>query len=140
VPYPLQIHAFPISMSFERRPVSRPTPAAAAALAVVATAEPGPNSSREKWPYPFPSLSSSLSRSSRSSLVRFSTNECRSRRGLPRANPYFPLAGIYFVLFALAVKVLLSKRKAIPSAGTLLALAGVFGVLISWVPNLLHIT
>jgi len=40
--------------------------------------------------------------------------------------------GIYFVLFGSSVKVLLHKRKAISAAGTLLALAGVFGLLITW--------
>jgi hypothetical protein len=43
------------------------------------------------------------------------------------------VTGIYFVLFGSSVKVLLNKRKTISSAGTLLALAGVFGALITWV-------
>jgi hypothetical protein len=43
------------------------------------------------------------------------------------------VTGIYFVLFTSSVKVLLTKRKTISAACTLLALAGVFGVLISWV-------
>ncbi len=41
--------------------------------------------------------------------------------------------GIYVALFASSVKILLNKRKSISGAGTLLALAGVFFVLITWV-------
>jgi hypothetical protein len=40
--------------------------------------------------------------------------------------------GIYFALFGSSVKLLLNKRKTITGAGTLLALAGVFVVLITW--------
>ncbi|KAI0298788.1 hypothetical protein B0F90DRAFT_1731090 [Multifurca ochricompacta] len=40
--------------------------------------------------------------------------------------------GIYFTLFGSTVKVLLNKRKTIPGAVSLLGLAGLFGVLISW--------
>ena len=43
--------------------------------------------------------------------------------------------GIYFALFCTSFKVLLNKRKAISGATTLLSLAGVFGVLISWVSS-----
>ncbi|KAI0249426.1 hypothetical protein BJV78DRAFT_1227176 [Lactifluus subvellereus] len=44
----------------------------------------------------------------------------------------FAMVRIYVALFALSVKVLLSKRKTISGAGTLLGLAGIFGVLITW--------
>ncbi|KAH9979201.1 hypothetical protein BJV74DRAFT_130981 [Russula compacta] len=40
--------------------------------------------------------------------------------------------GIYFTIFPASLKVLLHKRKTISGAAPLLALAGVFGVLISW--------
>jgi len=40
--------------------------------------------------------------------------------------------GIYFALFGSSVKVLLNKRKTISTSTTLLALAGVFSLLITW--------
>jgi hypothetical protein len=40
--------------------------------------------------------------------------------------------GIYFVLFASSVKMLLNKRNTISGTTPLLALAGVFGILITW--------
>ncbi|KAI9454177.1 hypothetical protein F5148DRAFT_445145 [Russula earlei] len=40
--------------------------------------------------------------------------------------------GIYFTLFWSSLKVLYSKRKAIPGTGPLLALAGILGILITW--------
>lgn len=50
------------------------------------------------------------------------------------ANRYVSfITGIYFVLFGSSLKVLLTKRKTISAACTLIALAGIFGVLISWV-------
>ena len=52
---------------------------------------------------------------------------------LKKKTPY--VAGIYFALFCTSFKVLLNKRKAISGATTLLSLAGVFGVLISWVSS-----
>jgi hypothetical protein len=51
----------------------------------------------------------------------------------PRALIHTFVTGIYFVLFSSSVKVLLTKRKTISAACTLLALAGLFGVLITWV-------
>jgi hypothetical protein len=42
-------------------------------------------------------------------------------------------SGLYFVLFFSSIKVLLHKRKTIAGTTPLLALAGVFGVLITWV-------
>lgn len=40
--------------------------------------------------------------------------------------------GIYFVLFCSSIKVLLDKRKTISGTTPLLAVAGVFGILITW--------
>jgi hypothetical protein len=42
-------------------------------------------------------------------------------------------SGIYFVLFFSSIKVLLDKRKTISGTAPLLAVAGVFGILITWV-------
>ena len=48
-------------------------------------------------------------------------------------NFFFVIAGIYFTLFGSSIKVLLHKRKTISGAVPLLVLAGVLGVLITWV-------
>ena len=42
-------------------------------------------------------------------------------------------SGIYFVLFFSSLKVLLNERKTISSATQLLTIAGVLGILITWV-------
>ena len=50
-----------------------------------------------------------------------------------RAKAWSLCAGIYVVLFASSLKVLFNKRKTNPGTTPLLALAGVFGALITWV-------
>jgi hypothetical protein len=103
-------------------------------------------SSSRKWPSTSPSLSSSRSPWSHSSSVRFPYYHI-----LPPPHPTAPracaktwslFAGIYVVLFASSLKVLLNKRKTNPGTTPLLALAGVFGALITWVsisrPLLIH--
>jgi len=52
-----------------------------------------------------------------------------------RAKTQKNVAGIYFVLFGSSVRTLLKKRKTISGTTPLLALAGVFGILITWVSH-----
>jgi len=50
-----------------------------------------------------------------------------------RAKTSTSFLGIYFTLFGSSIRVLLNKRKTISGTASLLALAGTFGVLITWV-------
>jgi hypothetical protein len=66
-------------------------------------------------------------------MVRFPPDRALSIQPPPAKKLFFVIAGIYFTLFGSSIKVLLHKRKTISGTVPLLALAGILGVLITWV-------